>query len=286
MAFSNAFAVYGLQMTGVPESVGVTGSITVGTGQTSVSLLNANRAVAFAVEVDDAGSVEIDMETLVPSLTGVGVPQVETLTIVAAAGITSNGNLTVTITGEHVANSPVELQIPVTTALTTAALIAQHIIDHAAFAAALEEYTLSRSTADIVAEDLGIRTNDATFSIAVAAGLGVSAATSTTTTTGLAPSKCYRLAGATYGGETFEGSDPGTVGNVYGAEFQVATASDAAIVTVESASGDFKIPMLLGMVFHVHNASSPTAGVTVGDNLTFTGAGGFAKIVVTLAFDT
>ena len=121
-----------------------------------------------------------------------GTAQVETATVVAAAGATSAGILTVVFNS---AKTP-SLSIPVALTLadhTTAALIATAIKDalnaNAQFAAS---WTATTSTADVVitakADEYGHkRANDPECNLAIPAGLGVTAAaTSTNTTAGVA----------------------------------------------------------------------------------------------------
>lgn len=118
-----------------------------------------------------------------------GVYQVETMTIVAAAGCTSNGNLVIGAGGLWVGGSPYPIFVPLTVAThTTAELIAEAIraayAANSAFAAA---WSISRAGAVLTMTRLVAEANDGTANFTISGGLGVSTvATSTNTTSGVA----------------------------------------------------------------------------------------------------
>jgi hypothetical protein len=114
-----------------------------------------------------------------------GAFQVETMTVVAAAGCTSDGNLTIGAGGLWVGGSPYPILVPLTVAThTTAELIAEAIraayAANSPFAAA---WSISRSGAVLTMTRLVATANDGTANFTIAGGLGVSAVSSSTNTT-------------------------------------------------------------------------------------------------------
>lgn len=118
-----------------------------------------------------------------------GTRQVETGTVVAAGGATSNGNLPVTVTGAGITGSPVTVNVALTTAANTATLVA------ALIAAALQAnapiatlYTVTSSGANVILTAINGAANDGTLNVAWTNVLGITAlVTSTSTTAGIAP---------------------------------------------------------------------------------------------------
>lgn len=281
----SATAYYGLQVTESHTGKGVSGTAAIGNGQTSANLPGTPKGVTFEVTLDSTNDVEIDLTTLLPTITGgSGQTQIESVTIVAPSGITSNGDLSVTITGTRVVGSGVPISVPVTTALTTAAQIATHIKDNAAVVAALIEYTATNSgTATIAVEDNEVRTNDNTFNIAISAGLGVSAVVSSTNTQpGYVATKCERIAGSTYDGKNFEGASPGTPAIFLGIE---VTPTDYGI---DIAAGSLADSLNPGEAFHKHASGGLANSFTPADTLTLTGQGNGqpTTALVTIVFST
>lgn len=119
-----------------------------------------------------------------------GENQVVTQTIVAAAGITSNGIATATVTAAGMPNSPKVISVPVDTAMTTATLIAD------AFREALgndPDYTtffhIAGTGADLQCIALDPAANDLTMNLAISTGTAggiTNNATATKTTNGVA----------------------------------------------------------------------------------------------------
>lgn len=126
------------------------------------------------------------------------VAQVDTATIIAAAGCTSNGNLTVTITSAYLDGSPLDVTVPLTTAAhTTADLIAAAVRTAlAANADIAANYTVGGTGADVtLTRPLHLYgEDDSTLNIAIAAARGVSAAVaSADTVAGVAGASWERL---------------------------------------------------------------------------------------------
>jgi hypothetical protein len=111
--------------------------------------------------------------------------QVETLTIVAAGGATSSGNLALTVTGAGITGSPLAVAVPLVSGThTTAALIAGAVRTKLNTIAAITAlYTIGGAGAAVTLTRKANAANDATLNIAVAAGFGVSAVTNSTNTT-------------------------------------------------------------------------------------------------------
>lgn len=113
-----------------------------------------------------------------------GTAQVETATVVAASGATSNGDLVVTVTAAGMAGSPLAVNVPLTTAANTASLVAAEIrAVLGATAAITAMFNVSGATDKVILTRNTVAANDATLNIAIAAGLGVSAAASSADTT-------------------------------------------------------------------------------------------------------
>jgi hypothetical protein len=132
-----------------------------------------------------------------------GVPQVETATIVAAAGCTTNGTMTLAVTSTGMTGSPLNIPVALTTALNTASLVAAAArAALAANATIAARFTVGGTGATIVLTRRSIATHtlstgdvaqygatDGSLNIAIPVGLGISlAADSANTTAGTATS--------------------------------------------------------------------------------------------------
>jgi hypothetical protein len=206
---SSASAVYGLTAVGTHSRTNVTGTATIGIPTTQQRFPTGTAAYSIqALFVGTGDDLVIDL--LTGDTTGstawvAGNAQVETATIVAAAGATSNGTMTLVLTTSTL-GSPLNIDVPLTTAAhTTAALIAaaaRTAINSNATLAAFNPplLTAGGTGADIVLTILPYKTftvgdtsvplyqaNDATLNLAIPSGLGVTAAaTSANTTEGVA----------------------------------------------------------------------------------------------------
>jgi hypothetical protein len=150
-----------------------------------------------------ASSADASLELTSGSTTGTdaftaGAAQVETATIVAAAGATSNGNLALVVTAAGMTGSPLTVNVALTTtAHTTAALIAaacrETLTANTAVAAL---YTVGGSSAAITLTRKPTSTftvpggtlnlypaNDSTLNLLIPTALGVTGASSSTNTT-------------------------------------------------------------------------------------------------------
>jgi len=113
-----------------------------------------------------------------------GTAQVDTATVTAASGATSNGNLVVTVAAAGMAGSPLAINVPLTTAANTAALVAAQVRSVlGATMSVTAMFTVGGTGATATLTRSTPTANDTTLNIGIAAGLGVSAAASSANTT-------------------------------------------------------------------------------------------------------
>lgn len=196
MPISSPQVFYGLVANSTPGSLHVSNSNTLGTQQTQAPLTGATIFYSVGMSIADGQSLVWNSATGAITGTDVGVSQVETFTVVAAAGCTSNGTCNVVVTGALLTGSPITVPAALTTAThTTATLIRTAIttaINANAVIAAI--YTIGGSSANGTLTDLSKRNSDLTLNVAIPAGLGITAApSSANTTAGRIPSLAYRL---------------------------------------------------------------------------------------------
>jgi hypothetical protein len=237
---NSARAVYGLRASADPSKTQVSGGLSIGVEATTLPLTGATKAYCVSATLASASdTLTIDTETGIATIGTAPVAQVETATVVAAAGATSNGNLAVTVTGARITGSPLAVSVPLTTAANTAALVAAQI--RAAFnatAAISSKYTVGGTGADVTLTEIDPQNNDATLNIAIAAGLGVSAiVTSTNTTTGVGGVK---LTNNTGDGKDFEGVSLGTMSDI----IAVLIKPTQSVVSLDFNSGAWSIDQI------------------------------------------
>jgi len=258
---NSARAIYGLRASADPTKTQVAGSVVIGVESTTLNLTGATKAYCVSATLGGLPqTLTIDMGTGIATIGSAPVSQVETATVVAGAGATSNGNLAVTVTAARVTGSPLVFSVALTTAThTTATLIAGAI--RTAFnanAALVAVYTVGGSGANVTLTETDPENNDATLNIAITAGLGVSAiVSSTNTTTGVGGVK---LTNNTGDGKDFEG---------------VSLGSDMATlfgVLIKSTEGAFTWDLAAGTQFGEVNTTgsgafifSPTTSIGAGD---------------------
>ena len=286
MAISNARAYTGLQASAEPTSEGTTGSLSIGQGSTVTSLTAATGAIVLGIELDSTYDIEFDTETLIPTITGAGVNQVETAT--AAGTITASGNATVVVTGDDIVGSPLTVSVAVLNTDTAATWAGKVRTALGAVTAITSLYTVGGATTAISLTRIVKRYNDSTLNISLANGTctGITAApTSVQTTTGVNPAKCYRISGTTYAGEDFEGVDFSNALNYFG--FQIRGSAGPGSATIESNSGfSDSLSASESVQKFTSDATSsvqtldPTSGT-----LTITGTGGYVKFIATLVFN-
>lgn len=203
---TNPRAIYGLLATGTPTKTNVRNDEEIGVASTTLNLTGATKAYCVSATIGGLPqTLTIDMGTGMATSGTAPVSQVETATVVAGAGATSNGNLAVTVTGVRITGSPLAFSVALTTAThTTATLIAGAI--RTAFnanSALTSVYTVGGSGADITLTETDPENNDTTLNIAIAAGLGVSAIVSSTNS--IAGAFGVKITNNTGDGNDFEG---------------------------------------------------------------------------------
>lgn len=198
MTLTDTFVRLALGTRIVPDGDDVSGQLQL--GRDTTTMFESADIAWRARIISNGGTVTVDFGAGTITPNAASVHQVETATVVAAAGATSSGNLAVTVTAAAVVGSPLAVQVPLVTGThTTAALIAAAIRTALqAVAAITSQYTVGGTGATVTLTRLPYRdgANDATLNIAIAAGLGVSAAaTSANTTAGVAGVTVERLGG-------------------------------------------------------------------------------------------
>jgi len=283
MAIFNARAYTGLQANAEPTSEGTTGTLTIGQGSTVTTLTAATGAIVMGIELDSTYSVAINTETLVPTLTGAGVNQVETAT--AAGTITASGNATVVVTGDDITGSPLTVSVAVLNTDTAATWAGKVRTALNATTAITSLYTVGGSTTAITLTRILDRYNDSTLNISLANGTctGITtAASSANTTAGVNPAKCYRISGTTYVGDNFEGADLPNLNDMLG--FQVRHTAGTGTFTVTNP--DFSDILGAGEVLQKSASTSGSLGSIIpGNTLTFSGTANYCKAIVTFIFD-
>ena len=277
---NSARAYYGLQATAEPTSEGTTGTLSIGQGSTVTTLSDATGAIVLGIELDSTYDVEIDLETLTPTITGAGVNQVETAT--AAGTITATGNATVIVTGDDITGSPLTVSVAVLNTDTAATWAGKVRTALGAVSAITSLYTVGGSTTAITLTRIVKRYNDSTLNISLNNGTctGITPAlTSVGTTAGINPAKCYRISGTTYTGDDFEG-----VALEEANDFQ-GFAARSVIGGAEISTLKFQDEIASGEVIQKSTTGSALISIGSGDNLTFTGIGSYGKTIVTLFFN-
>ena len=192
------------------SSVNTTGSVTIGTPVAALVYTDAP-TVAYSLRMDIAASqaLTLNMGTGVVTGSNSGVLQVETATVIAAAGATTAGDATVIVTAANLAGSPLTVSVPLILTDNTASLVATKIrAALTANAAIASIFTVGGTVADIVLTAKIAIANDPTLNISIANGTcaGITAApTSTSTTDGVLKTQAYRISGATWDQTDFEG---------------------------------------------------------------------------------
>lgn len=282
---NSARAYHGLQATAEPTSEGTTGTVTIGQGSAVTTLAGATNAIVLGIELDSTYDVEISCTTLIPTITGAGVNQVETAT--AAGTITASGNATVIVTGDDIVGSPLTVSVAVLNADTASAWAQKVRTALGAVSAITSVYTVGGSTTAISLTRIVKRYNDSTLNISLANGTctGITAApTSVGTTAGINPAKCYRISGTTYAGDDFEGVDFANVDDFQG--FQVRHTSGTGIFDITTTSGQFADSLGPNEILQKISATSgDMVSITNSGVITFTGTANYCKAIVTFIFD-
>jgi hypothetical protein len=253
-----------------PSAVNVSGSQSIGTSARALAYTDAPTvAYSLAMLIQDGDTLSLNLSTGAVTGTVAGTNQVETATIVAAAGATTAGNLNVTVTSALVTGSP--LLVPVALLLTddTAAKVATKVrAALTATAAITAHYTVGGTSADYSLTAIAKAANDSTLNLAHANGTSAgitTAATSTNTTAGVGTSRAYKFTGVTWDATDYEGRALPTMTKVH----SILIRSDSTTGTVEIADGTntniFTAP------FMSLQSSPAGAHPSAGDTVTFEG---------------
>jgi len=281
MIISSALTNNGTSFTASPASSLTTGRVTVGTSAAQQSFANADIGYAISARLTTSSTTAtLDVQTGVCTGSAAfvaGVAQVETATVIAAAGATSSGNCIVTVTGSTLTGSPLAVTIPLTTSANTAILVASALASGLnANAAIAAKYSVASSGADIVltvkADANGnFVANDSTHNIAIPSGLGITAAaTSTDTTAGVASSGVQVLDGD---GKDFEGVTLPSMARIYALEINVTSGSASATNGTQVLTLPCKIWNPSGITGSMLTADLVITATSAGTNLTITALG-------------
>ena len=261
----------------------MTNDVLIGLAPTSLSIASANTVwAAQALLVGSATDLVITLAAA--SSTGTtawtaGSAQVETATITAASGCTTNGTMTLVVTASGLTGSPLNVDVPLTTAAhTTAALIAAAARTAlAANTAVAALFTVGGSTTAITLTRKPLATytvgaasvptypaNDTSLNLAIPAGLGVTvAASSTNTTAGVLSAGCYLADGD---GKDFEGVTltPIATDKLGGFVIKNHTESTAGVtITTATTLVDFPVPVDGILQFSAKNCDGTLETITV-----------------------
>jgi hypothetical protein len=281
MIISSALTNNGTSFTASPASSLTTGRVTVGTSAAQQSFATADIGYAISTRLTTSSTTAtLDVQTGVCTGSAAfvaGVAQVETATVVAAAGATSSGSCIVTVTGSTLTGSPLAVTIPLTTSANTALLVASALASGLnANAAIAAKYSVASSGADIVltvkADANGnYLANDGTLNIAIPSGLGITAAsTSTDTTAGVVSSGVQVLDGD---GKDFEGVTLPSMARIYALEINVTSGSASASNGTQVLTLPCKIWNTSGITGSMLTADLVITATSAGTNLTITALG-------------
>lgn len=281
MIIASALTNNGTSFTASPASSLTTGRVTVGTSAAQQSFATADIGYAISARLTTSSTTAtLDVQTGVCTGSAAfvaGVAQVETATVVAAAGATSSGNCIVTVTGSTLTGSPLAVTIPLTTSANTATLVASALAAGLnANTAIAAKYSVASSGADIVLTvkadaDGNYLANDGTLNIAIPSGLGITAApTSADTTAGVVSSGVQVLDGD---GKDFEGVTLPSMARIYALEINVTSGSATASNGTQVLPLPCKIWNTSGFTGSMLTADLVITATSAGTNLTITALG-------------
>lgn len=281
MIIASALTNNGTSFTASPASSLTTGRVTVGTSAAQQSFATADIGYAISARLTTSSTTAtLDVQTGVCTGSAAfvaGVAQVETATVVAAAGATSSGNCIVTVTGSTLTGSPLAVTIPLTTSANTATLVASALAAGLnANTAIAAKYSAASSGADIIltvkADANGnYLADDGTLNIAIPSGLGITAApTSADTTAGVVSSGVQVLDGD---GKDFEGVTLPSMARIYALEINVTSGSATASNGTHVLPLPCKIWNTSGFTGSMLTADLVITATSAGTNLTITALG-------------
>jgi hypothetical protein len=278
MIIASALTNNGTSFTASPASSLTTGRVTVGTSAAQQSFATADIGYAISARLTTSSTTAtLDVQTGVCTGSAAfvaGVAQIETATVVAAAGATSSGNCIVTVTGSTLTGSPLAVTIPLTTSANTATLVASALASGLnANTAIADKYSVTSSGADIIltvkADANGnYLANDGTLNIAIPGGLGITAAsTSANTTAGVVSSGVQVLDGD---GKDFEGVTLPSMARIYALEINVTSGTASATNGTQVLTLPCKLWNTSGITGSMLTADLVITALTAGTNVTIT----------------
>lgn len=281
MIISSALTNNGTSFTASPSSSLTTGRVTVGTSASQQAFTTADIGYAISTRLTTSSTTAtLDIQSGVCTGSAAfvaGVAQVETATVIAAAGATSSGNCILTVTGSTLTGSPLDVTIALTTSASTATLVASALAAGLnANTAIAAKYSVTSSGADIVltvkADANGnFLANDGTLNIAIPGGLGITAAsTSTNTTAGIVSSGVQVLDGD---GKDFEGITLPSMARIYSLEINVTSGSATASNGTQVFTLPCKIWNTSGITGTMLTADLVMTATSAGTNITITALG-------------
>lgn len=269
MTLSGTEVRFGLLATADPTAVNISGSQSIGTSARALVYTDVpDVAYSLGMLIQAGDTLTLDTTTGAVTGTVAGTNQVETATIVAAAGATTAGNLNVTVTSALVTGSP--LLVPVALLLTddTAAKVATKVRAALnATAAITAHYTVGGTSAAYSLTAIEKAANDSTLNLAHANGTsaGITAApTSTNTTTGVGTSRAFKFTGVNWDATDYEGRALPTMTKIHSMLFRSTSTSGSVLIDDLTNTNDLPAPFM-------SLQSSPTGSLAIGQPITFEG---------------
>jgi len=213
MTLTGTQARYELVATANASAVNTSGGFQLGTALASVVHTTApTQAYSLAMNIQTGQVMTLNAATGdVTATVVVGVAQVETATIVAAAGATTAGDLSVTVTSALVTGSPLLISVALALTDNTATLVATKVIAALnAESAITDHYTVggTGATYTLTTKSEIHAPNDSTLNMAHANGTcaGITTASSSANTTaGVGTNRPFKYTGATWNSTDYEG---------------------------------------------------------------------------------
>lgn len=249
MTLSGTEVRYGMLATADPSAVNVSGSQSIGTGLSTLTYTDTPTvAYSLAMLIQAGDTLTMDMSDGTVTGTVTGVNQVETATIVAAAGATTAGDLSVTVTSALVTGSPLTVSVPLTLSENTASLVAAVVRSTlGATTAITDHYTVGGSGANYSLTAIEKAANDATLNIAHAndtcAGI-TTATTSADTTAGVGTSRAYKFTGQTWDATDYEGQALPAMTKLHSMLIRSTSTSGSVAIDDGTNANDFAAPFV------------------------------------------
>ena len=251
------------------SSVNTTGSVTIGTPVAALVYTDAP-TVAYSLRMDIATGETLTLDMATGAVTGSdpGILQVETATVIAAAGATTAGDATVIVTAANLVGSPLTISVPLLLTDNTASLVATKIrAALTANTAIASIFTVGGTGADITLTAKIAIANDPTLNISIANGTcaGITAApTSTSTTAGVLKTQAYRISGAVWDQTDFEGEPLPAMTKAHCVNVKRITDAVGDLIILTSDSEAFGLKKNASLLIFDPNGNLQVSTDTVG----------------------